>query len=262
MLMQQWNGLLRKEWVALKWPLLTSALFAVATMSLIPMIITRFWGSGVQVFEVALVICFLWAITSVASPVVSFFFMLERDMKRPDVWLHSNASIVKLIGSKVVFALLIGVSGLLIATIVLALHYAFLAPTILSFNSLLFYGVIFLMTSFVASISLLCIGFFFYVLYRLMEPSIKKFSIVVTIILFMVSLLLVQQMENSAFYNKIVMVGQVDFMHLKNPKLDVGNGYIGLTGTTFYTGEILFDTFFIAAVFIIATVLFDKKVRL
>ena len=260
--MQQWNGLMRKEWVSLKWPLLTCALFAVATMSLLPMIITQFWGSGVQVFEVALVICFLWAITSVASPVVIFFVMLERDMKRPDVWLHSNASIVKLIGSKVVFALLIGVSGLLIATIVLALHYAFLAPTILTFNDLFFYGVIFLVVSFVASISSLCIGFFFYVLYRLMEPSIKKFSIVVTVFLFMVSLYLVQQMANSAIYNKVVKVGLVDFMQLKNPKLNVGNGYIGLTGTSFYTGQIVFDTFFIVAAFIIATVLFDKKVRL
>lgn len=260
--MQQLNGLVRKEWVAMKGPLLVSALFAVATMLLLPILITRFLGTGAQVFEMALIICFLWAVASVASPVVSFFIMLERDMKRPDVWLHSNASIAKLIGSKVVFALLVGVGGLLIATIVLALHYAFSATSILTFNALLFYGVIFLVVSFIASISILCIGFFFWVLYRLMEPSIKGFSIVVTIVLFFISLLVVERVRSSDLYDKVVKVGPVDLLGLKNPNLDVGNGYFEVTGTAFYTGQIIFDTFFIVVVFVVATVLFEKKVRL
>ena len=52
--MQQWNGLLRKEWVTMKGSLLVSALFAVATMLFLPMVITRFWGAELRLFEVAL----------------------------------------------------------------------------------------------------------------------------------------------------------------------------------------------------------------
>lgn len=260
--MQQWNGLLRKEWLTMKSLLLVSALFAVAAMSFLPMIVTRFWGDGVQVFETALVICFLWACASALAPVVALFIMLERDMKRPDVWLHSNASIFKLIGSKVVFALLIGTSGLLISTIVLALHYALSTPSILTFNALLFYGSIFVVLVFVVSISILCTGFFFWVLYRLMEPFIKGFSLPVTIILFFFSTFFIERIGRSDLYNKVVKVGQVDLLGLKNPKLDVGNGYFEVTGTTFYTGQIVFDTFFIVAAFVVATVLFEKKVRL
>ncbi|MBE1553258.1 hypothetical protein [Sporosarcina limicola] len=260
--MQQWNGLLRKEWVTMKRLLLVSALFAVATMSILPIIITRFLGAGVHVFEIALVICFMWASASVLAPVIALFTMLERDMKRPDMWLHSNASIFKLIGSKVVFAMLIGTGGLFIPTIVLALYYAFLTPSILTFNALLFYGSIFVVVLFVASISILCTGFFFWVLYQLMRPYIKGFSIPVTIILFFFSSYVVQITGNSDLYNKIVKVGPVDLLQLKNPKLDIEKGYFELTGATFYTGQIVFDVLFTVIMFIVATVLFEKKVRL
>ncbi|MEK5036458.1 hypothetical protein [Sporosarcina sp. FSL K6-3457] len=260
--MQQWNGLLRKEWLMMKSLLLVGALVAVAAMLFLPIIVTRFWGEGVQVFETALVICFLCAGVSVSAPVIALLTMLERDMKRPDVWFHSNASIFKLVGSKVVFALLIGASGLLIPTIVLALHYALSTPSILTFNALLFYGSIFVVVLFIASISILCTGFFFWVLYRLMAPSIKGFSKPITIILFFVSLLGVERIRSSDLYNKLIKVGPIDLLGLKNPKLDVGNGYFEVTGTTFYTGQIVFDTFFIVVAFVVATVLFEKKVRL
>lgn len=260
--MQQWNGLLRKEWVTMKNLVLVSALVAVAAMSFLPVVIVRFLGTGVQVFEVALVFCFLWASASVLAPVIALFIMLERDMKRPDVWLHSNASIFKLIGSKVFFSMLIGIGGLLIPTIVLAIQYALFASSILTFDALLFYGSIYIVVLFVASISILCTGFLFWVLYRLMEPFIRGFSIPVTIILFFFSLFVIERIESWDLYNKVVKVGPIDLLQLKNPKLDVGNGYFELTGTTFYTGQIVFDVLFTAIMFIVATVLFEKKVRL
>ncbi|WP_318616668.1 hypothetical protein [Sporosarcina sp. YIM B06819] len=260
--MQQWNGLLRKEWVTLKKPLLVIALFAVATMSFLPMIITRFLGMGVDVFELALVICAMWAVASAFAPVIALFTMLEREMKRPDVWLHSNASIFKLVGSKVFFVIPIGAGGLLSSTIVLALHYAFLTPSILTFDALLFYGSIFIIVLFVASLSILCTGFFFWVLYRLMEPAIKGFAILVSFILFGVSSWVVERVGNSTIYTKLVEVGPIDLLGLKNPQLDVGNNYFEVTGADFYTGEIVFNVIFTVLLFIVATVLFEKKVRL
>ena len=92
--MKQWNGLLKKEWVTMKWPLLVSALLGIIVMSFVPHLIVNFFGFEVHVFEVALVICFMWAGASVLAPVIALFIMMEREMKRPDVWLHSTASII------------------------------------------------------------------------------------------------------------------------------------------------------------------------
>ncbi len=41
--MKQWNGLLKKEWVTMKWPLLVSALLGIIVMSFVPHLITTFW---------------------------------------------------------------------------------------------------------------------------------------------------------------------------------------------------------------------------
>src|SRR4051794_24759510 len=94
-LMKQWNGLLKKEWVMMKWPLLVSALFGIIVMSFVPHLLATFLDFGVHAFELALVICFIWAGASVLAPVTALFTMLEREMKRPDIWLHSTASIYK-----------------------------------------------------------------------------------------------------------------------------------------------------------------------
>ena len=146
--MKQWNGMVRKEWVTMKWPLIVSALVAITVMAVFPFLITGFLATEVHVFEFALVICFLWAGASVFAPVIALFTMLGSEMKRPDVWLHSNASIFKLIGSKAFMALMIGVGGLLIPTTVLAVHYALSKSTMFSFDELLFFGTIFIVIMF------------------------------------------------------------------------------------------------------------------
>src|SRR4051812_26833128 len=80
-LMKQWNGMVRKEWVTMKWPLIVSALVAITVMAVFPFLITGFLATEVHVFEFALVICFLWAGASVFAPVTALFTMLGSEMK-------------------------------------------------------------------------------------------------------------------------------------------------------------------------------------
>lgn len=260
--MKQWNGLLKKEWVTMKWPLLVSVLFGIIVMSFVPHLIVNFLGFSSHVFEVALVICFMWAGASVLAPVIVFFIMLEREMKRPDVWFHSTASIFKLVGVKAFFATLIGAVGLLIPTTVLAVQYALFKSTTFMFNELLFFGCIFIIIIFAVSITFMSIGFLFWVIDRLMKPYLKGFSIVATIILFFVSSRLYSLFALSELYEKLLLNGPIDLMKIKNPKINVEFIYFEHTETFFYTGEILFDLFFTVLMFIIAAVLFEKKVRL
>ena len=260
--MKQWNGMVRKEWVTMKWPLIVSALVAITVMAVFPFLITGFLATEVHVFEFALVICFLWAGASVFAPVTALFTMLGSEMKRPDVWLHSNASIFKLIGSKAFMALMIGVGGLLIPTTVLAVHYALSKSTMFSFDELLFFGTTFIVICFEASIVFMSVGFFFWVINRLQKPYVKGFSIVITIILFLISARVYGQFALSELYQKLVMVGPIDLLALKNPAIVMDFVYFDHTETLFYTGEILFSTFSTVALFVVAAVLFEKKVRL
>ena len=260
--MKQWNGMVRKEWVTMKWPLIVSALVAITVMAVFPFLITGFLATEVHVFEFALVICFLWAGASVFAPVTALFTMLGSEMKRPDIWLHSNASIFKLIGSKAFMALMIGVGGLLIPTTVLAVHYALSKSTMFSFDELLFFGTIFIVICFAASIVFMSVGFFFWVINRLQKPYVKGFSIVITIILFLISARVYGQFVLSELYQKLVMVGPIDLLALINPAIVMDFVYFEHTETLFYTGEILFSAFSTVALFVVAAVLFEKKVRL
>ncbi|WP_313892161.1 hypothetical protein [Psychrobacillus sp.] len=260
--MKQWNGLLKKEWLSMRGLLLASALLGIIAMSFLPLLLSKSFGSEERIFEFTIVICFIWASATVVVPGVALFTMLEKDMKRPDVWLHSDASIFKLVGLKVFLATLIGAVGLLIPTMVLAVQYALLAPSIMTIDALLFYGSIFVVVSFGGSISIMAIGYFFWVIYRLLKPYLIGFSIPITILLFCFSLLVVERIGRTEIYSKMVNVGRIDLLPLKKDIFDDGNGYFTLTETTFYMGEVVFGIFFITIMFVVATVLFEKKVRL
>lgn len=260
--MKQWNGLVRKEWVTMKWPLIVSALLAIVVMLFFPVLITRIVGAEMHVFEFALVICFLCAGASVFAPVITLFTLLGREMKRPDVWMHSNASIFKLVGAKVFLAAMIGAVGLLIPTIVVAIQYAFSKSAIFLFEELLFFGTIFIVLIFAVSVAFMSIGFFFWVIDRLLKPFIKGFSIVVTFVLYVTSSILYGQFISSEVYESFIRIGPIDLMAIKNPMITTDFVYFDHTETVFYTGEILFDAFFTVVLFIFAAVLFEKKVRL
>lgn len=260
--MKQWNGLVRKEWVMMKWPLLVSALLATVVMLFFPLLITRLIDADMHVFDVALVICFLWAGASVLAPIVALLTMLGREMRQPDVWLHSNASIFKLVGTKVFLAAMIGAVGLLIPTLALAIHYTFSKSVIFSFNELFFFGTIFIVMLFAISLVLMSLGFFFWVIDRLLKPYIKGFSTVVTFVLFVLLSRGYGEFIVSDFYKQFVRIGPIDLMAIKNPMITMDFIYFQHTKTVFYTGEILFETIATVILFIVAAFLFEKKVRL
>ena len=95
-----------------------------------------------------------------------------------------------------------------------------------------------------------------------MKPYLKGFSIVATIIIFLVASRLYSLFVLSELYEKLILIGPIDLMKIKNPKINVDFIYLEHAETFFYTGEIVFDIFFTFIMFIIAAVLFEKKVRL
>ena len=261
--MKQWNGMVRKEWVTMKWPLIVSALVAITVMAVFPFLITGFLATEVHVFEFALVICFLWAGASVFAPVTALFTMLGSEMKRPDIWLHSNASIFKLIGSKAFMALMIGVGGLLIPTTVLAVHYALSKSTMFSFDELLFFGTIFIVICFAASIVFMSVGFFFWVINRLQKPYVKGFSIVITIILFLDFGKGIRSVCSFRALSETSHGGAYRFTGFNKSSDCDGFCFLRAIRRRCFTRVRFFLALFsTVALFVVAAVLFEKKVRL
>ena len=84
----------------------------------------------------------------------------------------------------------------------------------------------------------------------------------ITIILFLISARVYGQFIHSELYEKLVHGGAYRFTGFNNPTIMMDFVYFEHTDMLFYTGEILFDLFFTVALFVVAAVLFEKKVRL
>ncbi|GKV55251.1 hypothetical protein NCCP2222_11980 [Sporosarcina sp. NCCP-2222] len=260
--MKQWNGLLLREWMPIKWQMISSfILFGLGLLGL-----PFFLGSFLEIlqadsFEIATVLCFVWAAFSVFVPLFTFFMLFYRDMKKPDLWLHSTASIYQLVGVKMVVAILVGLASLLLSVVVVAIWYVFTNQPFIVFDELLFYGSLFISAVFLGSISLMFVGFFFVVLDQLMKPYIKGFSVVVTLLLFILSVRLYSIFVSSQFYEMFILQGKLDMMNFKNHRIDLQDSYFEITSTTFYIGEWVFNLACLLLFFIIGAMLLEKKVR-
>lgn len=259
--MKQWNGLLKKEWISMKWSIVLSLLGVLVLLFLFPLLLAKLLGESTNIFEYALVIAFLAAIANLFIPLILFWVLVEKEMKRSDLWLHSTASIYQLIGVKAFFAMVIGVVSFSIPTIVLATYYFVLSPPGIAFNVLLVFGLTFLSILIASSIPLLSTGILFWVLYRWMKPFLKGFSILIAIGLFFLTSYVYGRLIQSQFYETYVMVGPINVARWTD--LHFESEYFSITPaeTVVYSGQFVFDAILTVGMFLLAVGWFDKKVR-
>lgn len=259
--MKQWNGLAQKEWMLWRWQLLVITVILMVGLFVLPTIVGKIANDPNLVFEMTMVFCFMLAGVGSIIPAIAFATMFNRDMKQPDLWLHSTANMYKLIGVKLFTAAYIGGLALLLPTFVVAIRFAFTDVTIVTFDELAFFGTSFIALLFVASLSIMVVVFFFMVIDRLLKLFLKGFSIVATLIVLVISVRVYGEFVNSNFYERFIQVGKLDLMNFRNQKLEIGNMFFEYTNTTLYIGQMLFDTTFTVGLFLIAIFLFEKKVR-
>jgi hypothetical protein len=106
--MTSWNGLLRKEWVLMKYSLITFIVVfvVIAVSSFAPMAVGGIMD-GVELTQMFSMMLMLFGVSL-------FLHSLHTDTKQPDVWLHSPFSIVKLLGVKAFMAILFVVGSFII----------------------------------------------------------------------------------------------------------------------------------------------------
>lgn len=169
--MTAFNGLLHKEWKLMRWPLLgfVATFIVIAISSFAPIAV----GGVFEVNELdgmfSTILLFLAA--------GLFLQSLHTDMKKPDVWLHSPASIWTLLGVKMMLAVIFVIGSFLIWTGIGVIAYFFggfagIIPGVATLLKLL------LNTIFITSISLLL-----WVIYKLVEVHIGWMAVFVVIFL-------------------------------------------------------------------------------
>ena len=260
--MKQWNGLLKKEWATM-----SGQFYLTAGASLIFSLLIPFGSSlfnwGLDALEVSLILSLVWMATSMLIPTIMLLISLGKEMSRPDIWLHSPASILKLFGSKAVFAGFVGFVNMVIPTMVLIIESRFSGfPVELSFVTNLNIGGLLFVTFYMASLLIMCTGLFFGVLYQLMKPVVKGFAIPNVVILFLFSSWLAERISSTTAYKKISNIGPIKGPGKGLFNIDEGNFFFQIDTTFFYMGDTLLNLLFGALLFITAVVLFEKKVRI
>lgn len=264
--MKQLKGLIQKEWMLMRFWLVV--LFILNTLGIvgIPLMLNA-WIDDVPIFKTAIILAGIWLFFSHFIAAIFFIMSLQIDMKRPDIWLHSESSIYKLIGTKLAFATIITSLSLLWIELLLVILQVFNAdPEFMTFGQLLemnvyvFVGIIF------SIILNLIIVLFFWVIYHLIRPYVKGFSIIISFFLFIVSSIVWSLSSTHEFIQNFPRFGGIKFpipsFIEKFIRYENYEGLTFLVKPTIYVSEIVIITAFAIILFWGAALWFEKKVRI
>ena len=199
--MKQWNGLLKKEWVAMKGWFYGTIVASILLIFVLPFIFTLFFGGGADSLEVFLSPILLFgALLGVFMPSIILLVGFGKETDRPDIWLHSAGSIFKLFGSKVIFAAFVGAVNLVIFTLLLLLQLGFTKEVSgIKFNGeFIGNGGLVLLFLFFASLMMMCIALLFRVFFLVIKPYTKKLTLPILGVCFVVAASVESKITGSA----------------------------------------------------------------
>lgn len=263
--MNKWKGLLIKEWFLMKrWVYATFVLNVLLTFVL-PMVVTLYLRSKITLVSEGFTwLSPFWLLAVVMTPTIILMMSLGKEAVRPDIWLHSPSSVYELFGLKSLFSVIVGVAnlcislGLLMGTLSLRI-----APFGFVYESGTFqFWLVYMGILFLAMIMIMCVGLFFSVIYLIIRPFTKKFSIVLTFGLLLGYLWIGNKVVNSSVYLTISRMGK--FGAVKESRFNLADEsiYFSVNESAFYVGQILLSIGLAGLLFIVAALLFEKKVRL
>ena len=145
---------------------------------------------------------------SIILPTTVLLVSLNKEMHRPDIWLHSTASTVKLFGVKMLFASMIGFVNILFPFIIVLIDQDFRISNRILFNDV--FQLVQVVMFFLLSIFIMCTGLFLGVLYQLLKPVVKGFSGPIVVMIFLFLSWLQARLAESAIYTKITHFGRLN----------------------------------------------------
>lgn len=261
--MKSWKGLLRKERV-----LMRRGTFALTSVNAIIVGLTlrsSLFGGAQKFFDETLVIIGTWLALSMFIGVWVLYASLRREMKRPDIWLHSSSSMAQLVGVKAIFAAITTASSLVLSGVWLGISfYLSGASKVITFSEGALPLLSVIIAVFLNSIYVMAIGFFLWSIYHVLRERIGWGSIVVILAIFSAGAYLWEKLRVAGVFDAIKKWGPVKMTDVPFYTESKGNFFMGIAheGVIFSIGSLLVYATLTAVLFVVGTTLFEKKVRL
>ncbi len=258
--MKQWNGLLNKEWITMR-----GQFFAIIAASIFFIIVipfsTNLFSLSVDSLGLSIIMGLMWMVVSMFIPAVLVLISLGKEMRRPDIWLHSEVSIFKLFSAKAVFAIIVSAVSLAIPVVVILVEARFLTfPLELGLKMGLQVGGLLFIFFYIFSLLFMSTGLFFGVIYQLIKPKI--FAVPIVLILFILSSMLIQWITATKIYIKLTSFWAIDGPGETFLEFGRETPFLEIDTTTIYAGDLLVGALFSVLLFITAVIIFDKKVKI
>lgn len=262
--MKVWKGLFRREWIHLKWGVYLLALVHVFIAFVGPVLISKFVGVPQNFFSLTLILSSSWLVFNMFIAVFMLLQSLGYEMKRIDVWLHSPASMLKLVGSKAIFAVCTTGLSLLFGGILLGVaFYLSESRQTLTFTEGALPLVSVLVALFLYSILLMGIGFFIWSVYQVVRSRVGEWAVIFTIVLIFIGLYGLEKLSVLALFSPILQWGPVQLttVSLFNEQDSYFFTAIAHNGVMFTLGGLLVNGLVVTLLFVGGSILFEKKVR-
>lgn len=263
--MKDWKGLFRREWIHLKWFLLLLALVHVLIVLLGPILISKGLGIPQDFFTISLILSGSWLVFNMFIALFMLLQSLGYELKRADVWLHSPASMLKLVGSKAIFAVTATGASLVFGGILVGISfYLSESRQELTFSEGALPLLSVLVSLFLYSITLMAIGFFIWSVYQVVRSRMGEWAVIFTIVLVFIALYILEKIRVLAFFSPILKWGPVKMTNVSIFNEQDSYFFTGIAnnGVMFTLGGLLLNGVIVALLFVGGSALFEKKVRL
>ncbi|WP_342507389.1 hypothetical protein [Sporosarcina sp. FSL K6-2383] len=241
--MKRWGGLVRKEWVLMRWGIVS---FVLAFSAFIFLAYFHAFQGVLEtiVGDIQNTMVFIFLLHMLAA--VSWFLdSLNKEMKRPDIWLHSPMSMWRLVGAKVLFI-----------TIIISCSYLLCGTASIVDGLALFFsvGVVILLNA----IYVMALVFFFWSIYQVFRSRIGWFFAVISmLVVFIVWAYAWGMIWFSSVFQTVKELGPLNGML---PVMEINYIVPGVAILTI--GNLILHGVMTTIYFAVGSMLFEKKVRL
>lgn len=263
-MVKQWNGLLKKEWSLMREWIYGTVVMVIVLLGAATIVLSLFTINEINSLPIAGIAIILFIIITLFLPVAFLLNSLWKEWKRSDIWLHSTCSACKLFGAKAFFAGGLGALIMFVPALLFLIYVGVFGSPLVELTSreLTISIAILIPTFFTGSIMIMSVGLFLGVFHQLIQPFVKGFAIPITIVFFSLMSWVYQRVEELSFYKKIVSLGPIGDLSKEKFYIERDSFFIGPIEPVVYSGDILLNLLFIAVLFVMSSVLFEKKVRL
>ena len=258
---------MRKEWALVKW-------FAIALIVINVGITVLdnshiFLGVADDSTSYAFMTSGLWFLLHTYMGVVLVAVGYSRERPRIDIWLHSPAPYVQLVGAKAVVAASAVACSLLLTGIVIAVfNYIGGYWDGLSILDELLLMLSMIITVLLNSLLYIVITLFFMQVYQVLKSWMGRFSILVTGGLFQLGILIWAVMRSMDWFQVLKELGPIHGVRMVGgvvPRLYEPGSLLAVLvpeSASLTVGSVVLYGVFTSILFISGTMLFEKKVRL